>query len=84
MSFGLSLLNDLAQGADDGVAIRAAHSCGCRMAAGKARAAREPRRNGEPDRPGNKRGGALDGGARRIGPRVRQGQTARGPQRWDM
>ena len=40
----------------DGVAIRAAHPCGGGLAAGKASAPRQPHRNDEPDRPGNKRG----------------------------
>ncbi len=50
------------------------------LAAGKAHAARQPRRNDEPDRSGNKRGRALDDGAGRVGTRVWQGRSARGPQ----
>ena len=64
----------------DGVAIRAAHPCGCGMAAGKACAPRQPRRNDEPDRPGNKRRRPLADGAGRLGPHLRQGRSARAPQ----
>src|SRR6476661_427209 len=64
----------------DGVAIRAAHPRGRRMAAGKAPASRQPRRNDQPDRPGNRRGRALEDGAGRIGPCLWQKRGARGPQ----